>query len=76
MLAVYAEALRATGQQLEAKTPAINRIVHVLPDGAPKQNALAFFTKGLLLRTMPGDTRTSLVSMPTPALSSRPTLNT
>jgi alkanesulfonate monooxygenase SsuD/methylene tetrahydromethanopterin reductase-like flavin-dependent oxidoreductase (luciferase family) len=48
MLAVYAEALRATGQQLEAKTPAINRIVHVLPDGAPKQNALAFFTKGLL----------------------------
>jgi alkanesulfonate monooxygenase SsuD/methylene tetrahydromethanopterin reductase-like flavin-dependent oxidoreductase (luciferase family) len=48
VLAVYAEALRAAGQQPEAKTPAINRIVHVLPDGAAKQDVLAFFAKGLL----------------------------
>jgi alkanesulfonate monooxygenase SsuD/methylene tetrahydromethanopterin reductase-like flavin-dependent oxidoreductase (luciferase family) len=47
ILAVYAEALRAIGQQPEAKTPTINRVVHVLPDGAAKQSALAFFTKGL-----------------------------
>ncbi len=48
MLAVYAAALRAIGQQPEAKTPVLNRIVHVLPDGAAKQDALAFFAKGFL----------------------------
>ena len=47
ILAVYAEALRAIGQQPEAKSPTINRVVHVLPDGAAKQSALAFFAKGL-----------------------------
>jgi alkanesulfonate monooxygenase SsuD/methylene tetrahydromethanopterin reductase-like flavin-dependent oxidoreductase (luciferase family) len=48
ILAVYAEALRAIGQQPEAKTPVLNRIVHVLPDGAAKQDVLAFFAKGFL----------------------------
>jgi len=48
VLTVYAEALRAAGQDPEAKTPVINRVVHVLPDGAAKQDALAFFAKGLL----------------------------
>jgi alkanesulfonate monooxygenase SsuD/methylene tetrahydromethanopterin reductase-like flavin-dependent oxidoreductase (luciferase family) len=48
MLAVYAQALRAIGQQPEAKTPVLNRIVHVLPDGVAKQDALAFFAKGFL----------------------------
>lgn len=47
ILAVYAEALRALGQEPEAKTPTINRVVHVLPDGADKRSALAFFAKGL-----------------------------
>jgi alkanesulfonate monooxygenase SsuD/methylene tetrahydromethanopterin reductase-like flavin-dependent oxidoreductase (luciferase family) len=47
MLAVYAEALLAIGQEPKAKTPTINRVVHVLPDGADKQRALAFFAKGL-----------------------------
>ena len=48
VLAVYAEALRAIGRQPAAKTPVINRIVHVLPDGAAKHDALAFFAKGFL----------------------------
>lgn len=47
ILAVYAEALRALGREPEAKTPTINRVVHVLPDGADRQRALAFFAKGL-----------------------------
>ena len=48
VLGVYAEALRAIGQQPEAKTPVLNRIVHVLPDGAAKPDVLAFFAKGFL----------------------------
>jgi alkanesulfonate monooxygenase SsuD/methylene tetrahydromethanopterin reductase-like flavin-dependent oxidoreductase (luciferase family) len=47
ILAVYAEALRAIGLEPEAKTPTINRVVHVVPDGAGKEGALAFFAKGL-----------------------------
>jgi len=47
ILDVYAEALLAMGQEPKAKTPTINRVVHVLPDGADKQRALAFFAKGL-----------------------------
>ena len=47
ILAVYAEALRAIGLEPEAKTPTINRVVHVVPDGAGKESALAFFAKGL-----------------------------
>ncbi len=48
VLAVYAEALRAAGQQPEAKTPVVNRIVHVVPDGAARQGALSFFAERLL----------------------------
>jgi len=48
LLAVYAGALRAIGRQPDAKAPVINRIVHVLPDGAAKHDALAFFAKGFL----------------------------
>lgn len=48
VLAVYNEALRAIGRQPEAKTPVLNRIVHVLPDGAARQDAVAFFVKRLL----------------------------
>jgi alkanesulfonate monooxygenase SsuD/methylene tetrahydromethanopterin reductase-like flavin-dependent oxidoreductase (luciferase family) len=49
ILAVYAEALLAMARspRPKAKTPTINRVVHVLPDGADKQRALAFFAKGL-----------------------------
>ncbi len=35
------------GQEPKAKTPTIDRVVHVLPDGADKQRVLAFFAKGL-----------------------------
>ena len=47
MLAIYEKAVLAMGQDPKAKTPTINRVVHVLPDGADKQRALAFFAKGL-----------------------------
>lgn len=47
-LGVYEDALHAAGGTLEAKTPVINRVVHVLPDGIASHDALAFFSKGFL----------------------------
>ncbi len=47
MLGVYRDALIALGRPTN-KAPVLNRIVHVVPDGTPKHDALAFFGQKFL----------------------------
>ena len=48
VLEVYRAELRKLGKDPQVKAPALNRIVHVVPDGASKQAALEFFSSRFL----------------------------
>jgi alkanesulfonate monooxygenase SsuD/methylene tetrahydromethanopterin reductase-like flavin-dependent oxidoreductase (luciferase family) len=48
MLGVYHEELRTLGRDPALKVTVLNRIVHVVPDRAAKQEAIEFFGRGFL----------------------------
>jgi alkanesulfonate monooxygenase SsuD/methylene tetrahydromethanopterin reductase-like flavin-dependent oxidoreductase (luciferase family) len=48
MLGVYHAELRKLGMDPAQKSTALNRIVHVVPDGSSKQSAVEFFTRRFL----------------------------